>query len=75
MSIGNKEKGTMIMNTIKDLRTATGMTQKAFADYFGMSKRAIESWEGGQRKCPEYLVDLIRYKLENENLIKKEGQA
>ena len=63
------------MNTIKELRTATGMTQAQFADYFGISKRAIESWEGGQRKCPEYLVDLIRYKLENENLIKKEGQA
>ena len=63
------------MNTIKDLRTAAGMTQAQFADYFGISKRAIESWEGGQRKCPEYLIELIRYKLENEGLIKKEGQA
>lgn len=58
------------MNTIKDLRTATGMTQKAFAEYFGISKRSIESWEGGQRECPTYLLELMKYKLEKEGLIK-----
>lgn len=58
------------MNPIKDLRTATGMTQKAFAEYFGISKRAIESWEGGQRECPTYLSELMKYKLEKENLVK-----
>lgn len=58
------------MNPIKDLRTSTGMTQKAFAEYFGISKRAIESWEGDQRKCPDYLLNLMKYKLEKENLIK-----
>ena len=58
------------MNPIKDLRTATGMTQKAFAEYFGISKRAIESWEGGQRECPKYLSELMKYKLEKENLRK-----
>ena len=58
------------MNTIKDLLTATGMTQKAFAEYFGISKRAIESWEGGQRECPTYLLELMKYKLEKENLLK-----
>ena len=58
------------MHTIKELRTASGMTQKAFAEYFGMSKRAIESWEGGQRECPKYLLELMKYKLEKENLLK-----
>lgn len=58
------------MNTIKDLRTAAGMTQKAFSEYFGMSKRAIENWEGGKRECPTYLFELMKYKLEKENLIK-----
>lgn len=57
--------------TIKTLRKATGMTQKQFAEYFGVSKRAIESWEGGQRECPTYLLDLMKYKLEKENLIKQ----
>lgn len=56
--------------TIKELRTAAGMTQKAFSEYFGFSKRTVENWEGGQRACPEYLTNLIRYKLEREGLIK-----
>ena len=55
--------------TIKELRTACGMTQKAFAEYFHISKRSIESWEGGTRKAPEYLVKLIEYKLMKEGLI------
>lgn len=56
--------------TIKEIRTAAGMTQKEFAEYFGLSKRAVESWEGGKRACPEYLFDLMLYKLRNEGIIK-----
>ena len=55
--------------TIRDLRTLSGMTQQAFADYFGISKRAVESWEGGQRSCPEYLLALMEYKLAKEGII------
>jgi len=55
---------------IKTIRQLSGMTQKAFAEYFGISKRAVESWEGEQRKCPEYLLDLMEYKLKNEGIIK-----
>lgn len=58
--------------TAKELRTASGMTQKAFAEYFGISKRAIESWEGGKRECPEYLLSLMEYKLRNEGIIRDE---
>lgn len=55
--------------TIKELRNLSGMTQKDFAEYFGISKRAIESWEGGQRQCPDYLLNLMQYKLEHEGII------
>ena len=58
--------------TIKELRELSGMTQKAFSEYFGISKRAIESWEGGQRQCPKYLLDLMEYKLTKEKIIEKE---
>ena len=58
------------MLTIKRLREASGMTQKDFAEYFGVSKRSVESWEGGQRECPEYLLNLMKYKLKNEGMIK-----
>lgn len=52
--------------TIKELRTACGMTQQAFADYFEIPKRTLEDWEAGRRKPPEYLVKLIEYKLKKE---------
>lgn len=55
---------------IKELRKKAGMTQKTFSEYFGMSKRAVEEWEGGRRKCPDYLLNLIHYKLKKEEIIK-----
>lgn len=58
------------MMTIKEMRTATGMTQKAFAEYFKVSQRTVQSWELGGRKCPLHLLELIEYKLRNEKLIK-----
>lgn len=55
--------------TIKELRTASGMTQQAFSDYFGIPKRTLEDWEGERRTPPEYLVKLVEYKLKHEGLI------
>jgi DNA-binding transcriptional regulator YiaG len=60
--------------TIKELRTKSGMTQKAFSEFFGVSKRAVEEWEGNRRQCPEYLLDLMQYKLEKERIIENERQ-
>ncbi len=56
--------------TIKELRNLTGMTQKVFADYFNIPKRTIEQWEGNQRECKEYIIELMAYKLQKENIIK-----
>ena len=45
------------------------MTQKAFSEYFGIPKRTIENWERGENKCPQYLLDLMLYKLTKEGII------
>lgn len=55
--------------TIKEMRTAAGMTQKAFSEYFGIPKRTIEDWEGCRRACPAYVLALVEYKLRKEGLI------
>lgn len=55
--------------TVKELRTAAGMTQKDFSEYFGIPKRTIENWEGSKSEPPEYLVKLIEYKLRAEGKI------
>lgn len=55
--------------TIKEIRAACGMTQRAFAEFFAIPKRTIEDWECERRTPPEYLVKLIEYRLRNEKLI------
>ena len=57
------------MMTFKELRKQSGMTQQKFAEYFGIPRRTIENWEGEKNKCPEYLLDLMQYKLKNEGII------
>lgn len=57
--------------SIKELRTKAGMTQKRFAEYFGVSIKAVQSWEQGERKCPVYLLELMKYKLTKEGIIEK----
>ncbi len=54
---------------IKELRALSHMTQKQFSEYFGIPKRTIEDWECNKRTPPQYVVDLIEYKLRKENLI------
>ena len=58
--------------TFKELREQSGMNLKQFSEYFEIPYRTIQNWEGGQRKCPEYLLKLMQYKLESN---KKEGQG
>jgi len=53
---------------IKELRASTGMTQSEFGKYFNIPMRTIQNWEGGKRNCPKYLVELIEYKLEKEEI-------
>ena len=36
-----------------------GLTQQQLADLTGIPFRTIQNWEGGQRKCPEYVEAMI----------------
>lgn len=45
--------------TIKEMRELLGLTQSQFAEKYEIPKRSIENWEGGQRKCPEYVLKLL----------------
>jgi DNA-binding transcriptional regulator YiaG len=56
--------------TFKELRKQSGMTQQRLAEYFGIPKRTIENWDAGVNQCPAYLLDLMKYKLEKEEIIK-----
>ena len=50
----------MVMSmTIKDIRTATGLSQARFAERFHIPTRTIENWESGIRKPPVYVIYLL----------------
>ena len=55
--------------SIKEIRLATEMNRKQFADYFGIPYRTLEDWEAGKAKCAPYLLALIVYRLEREGLL------
>lgn len=57
------------MCDIKYIRLAAGMKQGEFAKYFDIPLRTLQNWEAGVRQPPEYLVSLMRYKLEKEGII------
>lgn len=44
---------------IKELRSKTEMSQRQFAEYFGIPIRTIQCWEIGQRKPPDYIPKLL----------------
>lgn len=58
------------MMTFKELRERSGMTRGQFAEYFEIPYRTVQNWELGLRECPDYLLQLMQYKLVNEGKIK-----
>ena len=61
-----------IKDEIKKLRESTGMNRKEFCEYLGIPYRTVTEWERGTRKMPDYVLRLLAYKIEMENLTKKE---
>ena len=59
----------MLLKDFRELRKMSGMTQKDISLYFGIPQRTVEDWDSGRRKCAEYLLDLMTYKLEKEGII------
>ena len=55
--------------TVRKLVEKTGMTQKQFAEYFGIPFRTLQNWVLGQEKCRDYWIKLMQYKLQKEGLI------
>ena len=52
--------------TIKEIRELTGLSQKDFSYKYHIPKRSIENWETGLRKCPQYVLELLEYRVKSE---------
>lgn len=51
---------------IKELRIRYGLTQKQLSEITDIPERTIQNWEGGQRKCPEYVENMVAGLLEQK---------
>lgn len=51
----------------KELREGSGLSRTEFAKHFEIPYRTVQNWELGLRECPEYLLKLLKYKLDHEN--------
>ncbi len=60
------------MRTGEDLRRLRGkthMNRKLFCEYFKIPYRTVQDWELSNRQMPDYLYDLIEYKLIKEGMV------
>ena len=62
-------KNLPITKQVQGLREEANMTQTEFAEYLGLSVRAVQSWEQGKRKPMTGMLDLIQRVLIAENII------
>lgn len=51
---------------INEIFKHSGMNGVELAKYFNIPYRTVQNWKAGARKCPEYLIDLMIYKLKKE---------
>lgn len=59
------------MQTIKEIRQSTGLSQGKFSEALNIPKRTVQDWEQGQRQCPEYVAELIAYRVAHDPNIPK----
>ena len=59
---------------IRDMRKQLGDTQSEFAERYNIPFRTVQNWETGMRKPPEYILELLRARIE-EDLINKRASV
>lgn len=52
--------------TIKNLRERYGLTRQEFCKMFRIPYRTLQSWELGERECPEWVFSLIAYRFKSQ---------
>ncbi|MBO4847297.1 MAG: helix-turn-helix domain-containing protein [Lachnospiraceae bacterium] len=55
--------------SIKEMREKTYLSQSKFANLLGIPVANISKWEQGVSSPPDYVLKLIQYYLEHQNLI------
>lgn len=56
------------MKSVKELRSEMGLSQQKFGKKFGIPRRTVENWESGSTKASDYVLELLRYRVESEKI-------
>ena len=64
------EKELKPMREVKELRAMTGLSQVKFAEALGIPLRSLQNWELGERECPQYVADLIEFRITHDKKFK-----
>ena len=57
--ITDLDTGVIMSIIIKEIRNKTGMTQREFAELFGIPISTLRKWEQGESSAPKYVIELI----------------
>lgn len=52
--------------TVKEVRGKTGLSQSKFAEKYHIPAKTIRDWEQGRREPPDYLVELLEFKVRED---------
>ena len=55
---------------MKELRESTGLNRKEFCEKFEIPYRTMTEWELGHRTAPPYVLRLLAYYVEMQNMLK-----
>lgn len=59
------------MQSIKEIRQSTGLSQAKFCEALEIPRRTLEDWETGKSNPPSYVVNLIAYRVKHDKSIPK----
>lgn len=62
------------MKTIQEIRKKTGLSQNKFAAALNIPPSSLKKWEQGQYECPPYVVELIAYRVEHDEVFTKQSK-
>lgn len=57
--------------TVKEIRNSVGLSQGKFAAALNIPVRTLQKWETGERSCPDYVVELIAFRVQHDPEFKK----
>ncbi len=58
--------------TIKEIRQLTSLSQPKFCEKYGIPLQTLRKWEQGHRSPPDYVVELLEFKVREDLKMEKQ---